>query len=305
MRKGIFLVAVLMLGVFAMVSGPAFAGYDTSDTMRDQLSHTTFGAATGNYSGDVENPLYGPGDLPSVYNDPGPWGFPGCDTNGGPNTIIDAPVGYRCDLNDDGDNGIDDASLIIQDLFAAMTEGTVQKGIDARGIGQFLDSLFAWANGGVTSSFGNPTYVHETLDQDLADLGGLVSVGTTYNGNATLGGQEFLVGIWQRLHEAFVHAEYAGNTTQVGTLPDFDGLDQTMVSYMADVTADEDPTLSGVAPGIVVSYIGTWFQMGGNLTCNEADDQWDVSLCSHNEFGGDHGDITTTLSVPDIAGHDP
>jgi hypothetical protein len=133
-----------------------------------------------------------------------------------------------------------------------------------------LDSLFLDVNSGSPN-----VWIDQTLDQDLADL--------------TAGGGYF--GIWQRLHQAFDRSggEGAGS---------FTGIDQTVEAVLQEESGASSfgVTSSGVAPGIVVSYMGQWFQTGQDMQFGG----------NHTEWGG-HGPVTSTPfdGSAGVAIHDP
>jgi len=316
MRKNTFFIIMLLVGVAAFAAAPAFADYNQSDVMLDQADNTTFGMGDMTDQGDGpgnsvglladENPQYGPGTFRVPYE--GKYGFPGCNATGtyaGPNSIALGPDGlpigdaYNC-----VGSGDLDANLIIQDLFSAVTEGVITY-VDGKptpgsqGIAQYLDSVFAF-NGvdGLVDPAGGDNlaapqvgnvYINQTLDQDLADI--------------TAAGSQY--GIWSRFHQAFTHTENADLPDSNGVSHyDHDGIDQTLIAFLSE---ESGPGVSA-EPGIVVSYMAQWFQMGSNESCIDAEANLGVNLCDHTEFGG-HGTINGGGSSFDpsaaVAAHDP
>jgi hypothetical protein len=303
MRKSSFFIIMLLVGVVAFTVTPAFAEYNQSDVMLDQADNTVFGMGDMTDEGDGpgnsvglladENPSYGPGTIYIPYHSS--YGFPGCGTvNGG---VISEDLGipqsdsYGC-AEDEG--GID-AGLILQDLFAQVNEGNTAKEAGAQGIAQYLDSLFAYRGdiGNVEADTlgdddqGN-VFINQTLDQDLADM--------------TAASNQY--GIWQRLHVAFTHTENA-EVPSAAMHYDHDGIDQTMISFLSE---ESGPGVD-VEPGVVISYLAQWFQMGENQTCAEGESNMGLdagSLCTHTEFGG-HGTAFagTTGTQINTASHDP
>jgi hypothetical protein len=300
MRKNSLLVIMLLVGAVAFTVAPAFADYNQSDIMLDQADNTVFGMGTmsstadgpGNAVGLLadENPSYGPGTIYIPYHSS--YGFPGCSTvNAG--VLDDNGDPMSADYGCAEDPGGISAGLILQDLFAQVSEGTTAKAADNQGIAQYLDSLFAYRGdiGNVTQSTdqGN-VYVNQTLDQDLADI---------------TAGPSNQYGIWQRLHQAFVHAE--NGTATNATFPhfDFDGIDQTVVAFLSEEGGPG--TISST--GVVMSYMAQWFQMGSTLSCADAETGFSLSageLCTHTEFGG-HGTSFsgTTGTQINTVSHDP
>lgn len=276
MRKTNALMFVLMLGVMAFMAVPAFAeytqshsqagGWDLVDTIVGPVNHPTFGNTV---LDGFNAPEYGPASIRIPYS-PAVYDFAGCDAvldiNG--NSL---PTTYSC-TEEEGTTG-DSATLILQDVFGMMLEGTVEKAAGSMGIAQFLDSLFDWTGDGegtITSQ-----YIDQTLDQDLADL----SLSTP------------TIGIWQRLHTSF---DRVANSSGL----DEDGMDQTVESFMSDEAVGG--TASTYAGGQVISYMAQWFQKGSNHECGDPG-----TNCVHNEFGG-HGSLDTgTTFVPNQAQHDP
>jgi hypothetical protein len=300
MRKNSILIIMLLVGVVAFTVAPAFADYNQSDIMLDQADNTVFGMGDmsttvdgpGNYLGirADDNTPYGPGTIEIPYHTT--YGFPGCgtvnawvtdDQGNGMSTL------YGC--NED-ELGID-AGLILQDLFSEVKEGTTAKLPGQQGIAQYLDSLFAYNGQGLSSPdlTGNndqgTVYINQTLDQDLADL---------------TAGSPDQWGIWQRLHQNFVHAENGTPGNSTFSHFDADGIDQTLVAFLSEEGGPG--TISST--GVVISYMAQWFQMGNFPTCGEAEVLGNVNLCSHTEVGG-HGSAFqgATGTQVDITSHDP
>jgi hypothetical protein len=275
----------MLLAVMSFAVAPAFAGYESTDVMLDQADHTTFIGFDYGLMGsgaDENGEPYGPATIVIPYV--GLYGFQGCpsiyDTDG---ALV--PTSYNCNLEPEDLADNQDASLIIQDMFAMVTEGelTPKAGVEwlssGWGITQVLDSLFAAANN-VSGQNYNAIYVDQTLDQDLANL------------DPSTG-----IGIAQRLHSAFDLNDPSG-------VPEPDSIDQTIAAYMFEESGDtigtSGLTASGVVPGYVQSYMAQWFQKGEDHTCQNA-----VGVsCNHVESGG-HGDVTGTIYIPDVEGHDP
>jgi hypothetical protein len=301
MRKNSLLIIMLLVGVVAFAVTPAFADYNQSDNMLDQADNTVFGMGDMSDQGNGpansvglladENPSYGPGTITIPYHSS--YGFPGCSTVN--NGVISEDTGdpqsalYGCD---EDELGID-AGLILQDLFAQVTEGTTGKVPGAQGIVQYLDSLFAYqgADGLVNPEIANDNdqgnvYINQTLDQDLADI--------------TAAGSQY--GIWQRLHVAFQHSENGTPGNSTFTHHDNDAIDQTMVAFLSE----ESGPGTQVVAGEVMSYLAQWFQKGTPETCSEAETAMGVTLCSHTEFGG-HGSafVGTTGTEINTVSHDP
>jgi len=188
MRKNSFVVIAMLFAVMSFAVVPAFAGYESTDVMLDQADHSTFAgidwAAIG--SAADENTPYGPVTINIPYV--GGYGFAGCPDIYDANNVL-VPTSYNCQEDTLADD--QDASSIIQDMFAMVTEGvlTPKAGVEwlssGWGINQVLDSLFAAANN-VSGQNYNAIYVDQTLDQDLANL------------DPSTG-----LGIAQRLHSAF------------------------------------------------------------------------------------------------------
>lgn len=271
MRKIQSLVGGLMLGAVALVATPVYAGYEATDTMLDQADHSTFAGfnwiATGLLAD--ENLGYGVATIAIPYV--GTYGFGGCDPIVSATTGLPIGTAYSCEA----DTLLSDqnATLILQDVFGQVTEGTVNKADNAQGIAQYLDSLFSFlGDGGALTEL----FIDQTLDQDLADL----TMGTSTDPKA--------LGIWQRLHSAFDRAFVAT------PLFDADSMDQTVEAFMQEEAG-------GTAPGgYVVSYMGQWFQKGANQKCGDIG----ATSCTHNEFGG-HGTVTATTYTPNVTAHDP
>jgi hypothetical protein len=312
MRKSTLFIIMLLMGAVALTVAPAFAEYNQSDNMLDQADNTVFGmgdmslnnpAGPANSVGILadENPIYGPGTIYIPYYSH--YGFPGCGTvnNGVIGQYDGVDVGPQSPLYgcDEDELGID-AGLILQDLFTQVNEGTTDKEKGAQGIAQYLDSLFAYNGGGLSTPdlAGNldqgTVYINQTLDQDLADI--------TAATNSTFPTGQF--GVWQRLHVAFVHAENGTPSNSTFTHFDHDGIDQTMVAFLSE----ESGPGTEVAAGEVISYLGQWFQMGGEMSCADAEaaDGVGIQLCSHDEFGG-HGAafVGSTGTKIDTTSHDP
>jgi hypothetical protein len=302
MRKSVFFVIMLLVGAVAFSVSSAFAEYNQSDVMLDQADNTIYGMGTMTDEGDGpgnsvglladENPSYGPGTINIPYHSS--YGFPGCGTvNAGVLDDNGDPMSDSYGCAEDG-GGID-AGLILQDVFAMVTEGNTAKIGGAQGIAQYLESLFAYRGdvGNVLPDLGGDddqgnVYINQTLDQDLADV--------------TAASNQY--GIWQRLHVAFTHTESA-SVVGSGVHYDHDGIDQTMVSFLSE----ESGPGTAVAAGEVISYLAQWFQIGENQTCAEAEGNMGLGageLCTHTEFGGAGPAFTgTTGTQIDITSHDP
>ncbi|MBI5756479.1 MAG: hypothetical protein HZA12_06090 [Nitrospirae bacterium] len=304
MRKNKFFFLALGMGMLALTAAPAFAGYDKSDVMIDQADHSAFGATMfiTTAHGDPmpankwglaadENPNYGPGTIYVPYANE-PYGIVTCppimdEATGSP---LAASYSHCPTSSTAAQLEEQEATLIISDLFQKVTEGTVAKAANEQGIAQYLDSLFV-LNKGVT---GNQdfSYVDQTLDQDLADM--------------TAGGGSF--GIWQRLHQAvdvaWSGADVVGTPLGAAGDPWIRAIDQTMEAFLSEESGSSSLglTASGVAPGEVVVYLGTWMQVGElNQTCGSLG-----IVCNHNEFGG-HGTVSaSTYNGNSVTGaHDP
>jgi hypothetical protein len=294
MRKTSLVFSMLFIGVLAFVSVPAFAEYDSSHNILDQVDHTgnsgmgevnlpaqgTTGLTnqTG-FDADDNGHAYGPETIVVPYTGL-IYNFAGCDP------VLDengAPVSsaYGCGPSEAFGFG-EAADLIIQDVFGSVVEGDSSKGAGNRGITQYFDSLIATdTNSDPLGSYGTPDNEHlllsDTLDQELADL--------AIPGN----------GIYQRLHVAFSRlVDLRVSTTEY----DEDGIDQTVEAY---VEGDNVSHVTGVAAGKTISYMAQWFQKGAPQDCTAPEA---AGLCDHTEFGG-HSDITSTPYVPDPLQHDP
>lgn len=317
MRKNTYFILMLMFVVLSLAVAPAFAGYDHGDVMMDQADHHTLSGfnafyqqkgdhGTANTWGQLadENPIYRPGTIyiPYANKTYGFWDCPDVQVGEPGKPTIGLKKEYQhCPSPDPNTGGFyeQEAKLIIQDLFTVVTEGTVKKDPHAKGIAQYLDSLFVFSNpDGEANSGDEAVYISQTLDQDLADMYGETNpiTGVAY-------------GLWQRLHSAVdILATRPLNDNYASTTSGFDPLndpgdpigrafDFTMEQYLGEESGASSLglTKSLVAPGDVIVYLGEWFQMGDKNTCPN---------CTHNEWGG-HGTVTASPYKPSLTQHDP
>jgi hypothetical protein len=306
MRKSIFLaLAVLFVGAVAFVAVPAYADYDHSDVMNDQIDHSTngmgplyyvAGEGTGNAIGHNkdDNPEYGNATIYIPYE--GSYAWPGCAPVISLETGLPVNAIYTCD---DEDVATEKADKIISDIFAAVYEGDSSKASGSQGITQVYDGFFSMLESSpdtVSGAADAPKLLlNDTLDQELADLSTVTSDGGVF-------------GIYQRLHVAFsrLFDETPGGTAAP---IDEDGIDQTVIAVM-----QEDGGTSWVNPatglpidsGMVVSYMAQWFQKGALQDCAPAG-EGNPEFCVHDEFGGHSVPVTGDVFNPatSIAQHDP
>lgn len=335
MRKNtFFFILMLMFVVLSLAVTPAFAGYDKGDVMMDQADHHTFSgwnAFNPNINGDHgtsntwgqradENPVYRPSSIVIPYANKtyGIWDCPDIYV-GEPKDIVGVSIGSMAKLHDQyshcptaqpGSNNFyeQEAKLIIQDLFNVVTEGSTVKNPNAKGISQYLDSLFSFSNPDQEANTSNEVvYIDQTLDQDLAHM---------YGESVVVNGQNVNLGLWQRLHTAvdIVSSKTIANQMGLNSAwidprdANARSFDFTMEQYLAEESLPKSSlnpnvTINGLGQGVVISYLGTWFQMGENLKCGSAFGTGTLN-CTHNEFGG-HGTVTASPYKTNLTQHDP
>jgi hypothetical protein len=306
MRKSIFLaLAVLFMGAVAFVAVPAYAEYDQSDIMNDQIDHTTMsgmgplyyvaGEGTGNAIGHNkdDNPEYGNPTIYIPYE--GSYAWPGCSPVISLETGLPVSPIYACDS---ADVDTEKSDKIISDIFAAVFEGDSSKASGSQGITQVYDGFFSLLESSPDTVSGVADaprlLISDTLDQELADLSTVTSDGGVF-------------GIYQRLHVAF--SRLYDESVVTGGGYDEDGIDQTVIAVMQEDSGAvelNDYTGAPLDSGMVISYMAQWFQKGAPQDC-APDGVGDPDFCVHDEFGGHTVPVTGDVFSPaaSITQHDP